>query len=241
MPSRIAASFSITTSRAPPDRAAAAAPRRTGQTSGCERPAGRQSENREPRPGTDRTLKRMLQHACDPLDDREPQAEAAVALLGVAAEPPELLEDLDLLLLRDPDAGIDHVDAKVRTLAPHPDQHAAAPRVADRVRDEVHERPRKHVPIGHGPPPRSARAAAPGPCARPAARTPSPAGAAAGQAARCSIIGVTTPASSFEMSSRAREQPVDQFERQLDVLDQALGTLPAARSRPGRTGTGGRR
>ena len=58
----------------------------------------------------------MLQHARDPLDDRETQAEAAVALVGVGAEPAELLEDLGCAGRRGmPIAGIDHLDTK-----PHP-------------------------------------------------------------------------------------------------------------------------
>jgi hypothetical protein len=90
----------------------------------------------------------VLQDAGDPLDDGKAQPEAAVLLVGVGAEPAELLEDLALPLGRDADAGVDHLDPEPAASAPDPYQHAALARVADRVRDQVHECSREHVAIG---------------------------------------------------------------------------------------------
>ena len=111
-------------------------PRRASGTgsSGASEPRGRRE--REARAAARHRVhaQRMLQHARDTLDDRKPQAEAAVALLGIAAEPAELLEDLGLLVA----AGCRCRCRPPRPeppgpSPPHADQDAALARVADRV------------------------------------------------------------------------------------------------------------
>ena len=94
----------------------------------------------------------MGEDAGDPFHDRKAQAEAAVALIRVRAKAPELLENLDLLVGRDADARIDHLDPEAVAVAAHADQDAATVRVADGIRDQVHQRAHQHVAIGadHG-------------------------------------------------------------------------------------------
>src|SRR4030095_6622300 len=80
----------------------------------------------------------MLQQACEPADDGEPEPHsgvrpAAARLVHLV----ELFEDARLQRERDADAGVDHVDGDVRACTPGAYQHAAAVRVADRVGNEV--------------------------------------------------------------------------------------------------------
>ena len=126
---------------------------------------------------------------------------------------------------RDADAGIDHLDAESAALAPHADQHAAVPRVADRVRHQVHERPRQSMSgsvrttavVGTSRSARPLRSAR-GANSATSRRSSGPSGTFVDR-------GVTTPASSFEMSSSALSSRSIDSNASLDVLDQTLGVL----------------
>src|SRR5581483_9973665 len=76
----------------------------------------------------------------DRLRDREPEADAGNRIGLRALGPEEAFEEVRLLFLRDPDAGVAHLDPRATTADDGADVHAAAARgELERVRDEVVE------------------------------------------------------------------------------------------------------
>src|SRR5215472_13291801 len=115
------------------------------ERNGTAAPSGRLTEKTEPR--ADRYG--MIQHARDPVDDREAEAKARGRVALVGPEPSELLEDDAELALGNAGPGIPHLDREAPVPPAAPDQHAAPPRIADGVRDEILQHPSQEGGIGN--------------------------------------------------------------------------------------------
>ena len=90
----------------------------------------------------------MAEHAPEPLDDRQAEAEAARRPRALL-EPLELLEHQPLLVGGNAEAGVPHFDPHLAADAPPAaDQDAALGRVFERVGDEVLQQAAHQPPVG---------------------------------------------------------------------------------------------
>jgi hypothetical protein len=74
-----------------------------------------------------------------PLDDREPQAQAPASVTSRVPDLKELVEYLLLHLRRDSHAGVDHFDPHIGPAAPCANDDASVPRISKRVGHEIGE------------------------------------------------------------------------------------------------------
>ncbi len=110
--------------------------------------------DREHRPLADHRAEadRMIERQRQPPHDCQTQAETLRAVLARLA-PLELLEDGVAPLLGNAGTGVPHLDRPAPVAGPPADQHAAAPRVAQAVGDQVLHHPPEQQRIGRHPAP----------------------------------------------------------------------------------------
>src|SRR3984957_8375903 len=89
----------------------------------------------------------MLKHPSQTLDDRQAKPKAARHACALV-EPLELSEDRALMLGRNAEAGIPDLDADRAGNSAATDQHPAAQRIFERVRNQVLQQPPHEAPIG---------------------------------------------------------------------------------------------
>src|ERR1041385_1022360 len=90
---------------------------------------------------------RVIEHARDALDDRQPEPKPA-RHLGTLIEAVKFVEDRALLRLWNPKPGVVDVEAQLAAVQPATDQDASLRRVLDRVRDQILQKPPQEPPVG---------------------------------------------------------------------------------------------
>jgi hypothetical protein len=88
----------------------------------------------------------MVEHAGDTLDDRQAETQPA-RYARTLIEPVKFEKDFALFGFRNADAGVDHIDPNVRSLAPAADQHASLWGIFDGVGNEVLQQPAQQPPV----------------------------------------------------------------------------------------------
>ena len=80
---------------------------------------------------------RVTEKTAEAIDDGKPEAETGAPVAIRLAQPIELAEYLVVLIGRNADAGVPHLDAQLIAALAAADQHAAAARIAQRVLNQV--------------------------------------------------------------------------------------------------------
>src|SRR6202035_4119948 len=80
---------------------------------------------------------RMTEQAAEAIDDGKPEAETGAPVAIWFAQAIELAEYLVVLVGRNADAGVPHLDAQLIAALAAADQHAAAARIAQRIVNQV--------------------------------------------------------------------------------------------------------